>query len=32
MIGSIAAVVASVIVLSVAEKSALGGGRGELRR
>lgn len=32
VIGFIAAVVASVVVLSVAEKSALGGGRGELRR
>ncbi len=32
VIGAVCAVVASVVVLSVAEKSAIGGGRGELRR
>ena len=31
-IGFIAAVVASVVVLSVAERSSLGGGQGQLRR
>ena len=32
VIGAVCAVIASVVVLSVAEKSALGGGRGQLRR
>ena len=31
-IGAVCAVIASVVVLSVAEKSSLGGGRGQLRR
>lgn len=32
VLGFVSAVVASVVVLSIAEKSALGGGRGQLRR